>query len=193
MKITVTERLLIRSFHPADGDDLYAYLSDSEVVRYEPYAPLTREQARMEARDRAGKPIHRAVVLLDDSIPPGLRTPGIYEHPHVKLGQVIGNLYLLPKYASCELGFVFARQYWGMGYAAEAARALIDEAFSGGAEVIHAHCLPENERSVHLLERLGFKHLEGTRILMNIPGDDGEVSAREIHAYAMLREEQPHS
>ena len=33
-----TERLLLRPFAAGDADDLYAYLSDPEVVKFEPLA-----------------------------------------------------------------------------------------------------------------------------------------------------------
>lgn len=36
-----TERLIIRKFRPDDFTELYEYLSDSNVVRYEPYEPYT--------------------------------------------------------------------------------------------------------------------------------------------------------
>ena len=61
-----TERLIIRKFRPDDFTELYEYLSDSNVVRYEPYEPYTWEQTKREAelkknvyfkRDSSGNPI----------------------------------------------------------------------------------------------------------------------------------------
>lgn len=43
-----TPELLLRKFRPEDGEGLYAYLSDPETVYFEPYGPLTREQACAE-------------------------------------------------------------------------------------------------------------------------------------------------
>ena len=37
MKLIVTPRLLIRDFMPQDDEELYEYLSDPEVTRFEPY------------------------------------------------------------------------------------------------------------------------------------------------------------
>ena len=37
--ILETERLLLRRFCEADLQDLYEYLSDAAVVKYEPYQP----------------------------------------------------------------------------------------------------------------------------------------------------------
>ena len=44
-----TERLLIRRFTPNDWEDLYEYLSQEDVVKYEPYDVFTKEQSKEEA------------------------------------------------------------------------------------------------------------------------------------------------
>ncbi len=56
------------------------------------------------------------------------------------------------------LGFQFAKAYWGHGYAAEAARAVLAYAF--GTLNLHrvvAYAHKDNARSVRLLEKLGFQ------------------------------------
>ena len=40
--IAETERLLLRRFEEYDLEDLYEYLSDREVVKFEPYLPMAR-------------------------------------------------------------------------------------------------------------------------------------------------------
>ena len=63
-----TPELLLRKFRPEDGEGLYAYLSDPETVYFEPYGPLTREQACAEAQARAQSrcfvAVERAGVLI---------------------------------------------------------------------------------------------------------------------------------
>ena len=39
--IAETERLILRRYEKEDVRDLFEYLSDKEVVKYEPYKPLT--------------------------------------------------------------------------------------------------------------------------------------------------------
>jgi RimJ/RimL family protein N-acetyltransferase len=60
-----------------------------------------------------------------------------------------------------EVAWALARPFWGRGYAAEAARAALDEAF-GRLHWSRAISLidPQNTRSIRLAERLG-EHLEG--------------------------------
>lgn len=92
MKIE-TKRLLLRPFTAADGEDLYSYLSDPEVVRFEPYDVFTKADAEKEAARRAGDPNFFAVVLK-------------------KTGHVIGNLYFAPsEYEKYEFGYVLSRAY----------------------------------------------------------------------------------
>lgn len=40
-----TDRLLLRRYQKNDLQDLYEYLSDAEVVKYEPYLPMSMEEA----------------------------------------------------------------------------------------------------------------------------------------------------
>lgn len=168
-----TTRLILRPFTPADADDLHAYLSREQVVRYEPYPPFTREQAAEEAARRAEDRSFIAVALKET-------------------GRVIGNLYFAPgEFDTWELGYVFHDAYWGRGYAAEACRALLTEGFaSGKVRRVIAMCNPENEASWRLLERLGMRR-EG-HLRKNIwffRDEKGEPIWQDTYAYAVLREE----
>jgi RimJ/RimL family protein N-acetyltransferase len=49
-------------------------------------------------------------------------------------------------------------EFYGQGYALEAATRIIDECKRSGHEIILATVLPTNSRSVTLLEKLGFRH-----------------------------------
>ena len=136
-----TDRLIIRRFQGEDWEDLYAYLSDPGVVRFEPYAPFNAEKCKQEAHRRAEDEDFWAVCLK-------------------KNGRLIGNLYFSRQADgdTWELGFVFNAAYQGKGYAMESTRALLNRAFlEWGARCIIAQCNPENEKSWRLLERLGMR------------------------------------
>ena len=45
-----TTNLILRRFMETDGDDLYEFLGDPEIVRFEPYGPYTRQQAHESAK-----------------------------------------------------------------------------------------------------------------------------------------------
>lgn len=56
-----------------------------------------------------------------------------------------------------EIGWTFAEQAWGQGYATEAARAVLDYGFKGlGLPVIHSQTSDSNEASTRMMRRLGF-------------------------------------
>ncbi|MFK7733040.1 MAG: GNAT family N-acetyltransferase [Pseudomonadales bacterium] len=58
-----------------------------------------------------------------------------------------------------DLGFAQLEQYAGQGYAHEASEAAIEYAFSNSlSPTLLAITLPENQRSIRLLERLGFTY-----------------------------------
>ena len=52
--ITETERLVLRRYEKEDLQDLFEYLSDEEVVKYEPYKPLTFDETRENLAWRIG-------------------------------------------------------------------------------------------------------------------------------------------
>ena len=55
-----------------------------------------------------------------------------------------------------EIAWIFGRQYWGKGYATEAARACLDYGLGElGIERIVAIIFPENAPSIRVAEKLG--------------------------------------
>ena len=137
MKLT-TDRLLLRNYSENDWMDLFEYLSDPEVVRYEPHLPMTLAEVREE--------LHRR-ILSEEMVAVELKSNG----------KLIGNVYLGKRENnSLEIGFVFNKDYWKQGYAMESCSALIRNAFDTGVKRIYAECEPENQNSWRLLEKLGF-------------------------------------
>ncbi len=136
--ICETDRLILRRFAEKDFLDLFDYLSDPEVVRFEPYRPMSTEVVRKELDRR---------ILSEEMIAVELKSSG----------KLIGNVYLGKRENNTlELGFVFNKDYWKQGYAMESCAAIICESFANGITRIFAECDPENQRSWRLLESLGF-------------------------------------
>ena len=135
-----TERLLIRRFTPDDWPDLFEYLSQEAVVKYEPYDVFTEEASRSEAVKRSEDKAFWAVCLQDG-------------------GKLIGNLYLSERRPGLwELGYVFNEHCQGNGYATEAAKALVGNVFQHqNAHRVQAMVNPVNVASWKLLERLKFR------------------------------------
>ncbi len=134
-----TERLILRRYTIDDLQDLFEYLSDEKVVKYEPYKPMNIEEVKGNLDWR---------ISTDEMIAVELK----------KTHKMIGNVYLGKRdFNTLEIGYVFNKNYWGNGYATESCKALIDNAFSEGIHRIFAECDPKNSNSWKLLEKLGFQ------------------------------------
>lgn len=166
-----TERLILRRFRKTDLQDLYEYLSDEQVVRFEPYKPMNLRETAENLDWRISTDEMLAVELKNG-------------------GKVIGNVYLGKRdFNAVEIGFVFHRHYWGHGYAAESCRALIEKAFSDGVHRIYAECDPNNESSWRLLERLGFQREAHLRKNVSFWNDEqGKPIWKDTFVYAILNE-----
>jgi len=166
-----TERLILRRYKKEDLQDLYEYLSDSEVVKYEPYKPMTLGETKENLEWRIGTEEMVAVELKDSH-------------------KMIGNVYLGKRdFEALEIGYVFNRNYWRRGYAAESCKALIQQAFSNGVHRIYAECDPRNTGSWKLLEALGFQHEAHFRQNVFFWKDEsGNPIWKDTYVYAMLND-----
>ena len=167
--IAETERLILRRYKKEDLQDLFEYLSDAEVVKYEPYKALTFDETKENLEWRIGTDEMIAIELKDSS-------------------KMIGNVYMGKlEFDSLEIGYVFNRNYWGHGYAAESCKALIQQAFSNGIHRIYAECDPFNKRSWKLLEALGFRREAHFKKNVYFWKDENEKPIwKDTYVYAML-------
>lgn len=166
-----TERLILRRFCKSDLQDLYEYLSDEEVVRFEPYKPMDWQEVENTLDWRMSTEEMMAVELKSS-------------------GKMIGNVYLgKGDFEARELGFVFNRHYWGQGYALESCRAVLKRAFVSGVHRIYAECDPNNMASWRLLERLGFSREGHLRENVYFWKDEGGNPIwKDTLVYAILNE-----
>lgn len=168
-----TERLILRRYKKEDLRDLFEYLSDEQVVAFEPYRAMSLREAEENLAWRIETDKMIAVELRDSH-------------------KMIGNVYMGKRaFDALELGFVFNRNYWGNGYAAESCGALIRRAFSHGTHRIYGECDPENVRSWKLLEALGFRR--EAHLLQNVwfwKDESGKPLWKDTYIYAKLAAEK---
>lgn len=167
--IAETERLILRRYRKEDLQDLFEYLSDMEVVKYEPYKPLSLDETKENLEWRIGTEEMIAVELKSSH-------------------KMIGNVYMGKRdFETLEMGYVFNRNYWGNGYAAESCRALIRLAFLHGVHRIYAECDPCNKSSWKLLETLGFQREAHLRKNVYFWKDEnGKAIWKDTYIYAKL-------
>lgn len=140
-------RVTLRQLTPADVPDLYAVFSDREVNRYwDGWLMTSPADATAYLYDIEGKFLSRELFQW------GIAGPD---------GRIIGTctiLNLSEKHARAEIGFALGRAHWGQGFATEAVVTLLTFAF----DQLHLHRIeadadPRNDRSLRLLEKLGFR------------------------------------
>ena len=81
-----------------------------------------------------------------------------------------------------ELGYWIGVPYWGNGYATEAARAMIDWAFTSRPELerIHAHHFARNPASGGVLRKCGMRYLDTVADAVEKWGEMQDVNRYEI-------------
>ena len=164
-----TERLTLRRYNENDLLDLYEYLSDPEVVKFEPCSVMSLEEVKENLIWRISTDEMIAIVLKENQ-------------------KMIGNVYLGKRdYETLEIGYVLNQKYWGKGYAKEACCALIERSFSSGIHRIVGECDPQNLSSWKLLEALGFQR-EG-HLKQNVyfwKDKDGKPIWKDTYVYSKL-------
>ena len=138
-----TERLLLRPSWPEDAQELHQAIADEGIVRNLTRAPwpYTADDAVHFTAQAYGER-HPAFLLM-------LRTKGA---PRLVGGCGIGDLD-----GEAELGFWIARPYWGLGFATEASRAVINIAKAIGHNKLIASHFTDNPASGNVLRKLGFQ------------------------------------
>jgi RimJ/RimL family protein N-acetyltransferase len=175
-----TERLLLRPSWPEDAGALYDAIADEGIVGNLARAPwpYTREEAvRFAAVEHPE--MFPAFMLM-------LRTDGA--------PQLIGACGLGERDGEAELGYWIARPYWGRGFAAEAAKAVVGIAKALGHRKLVAGHFTDNPASGRVLRKVGFRPLgrveqrysagrgrEATSALFELPlASDADASAAGV-------------
>lgn len=176
MVIIETERLIIRRFKAEDWKDLFEYLSEESVVKYEPYDIYNEEACKREAINRSQNKAFWAVCLKENN-------------------KLIGNIYFQQQqpdqFLTWEIGYVFNNKYYGKGYATESSNEILKYGFEQlGAHRIIAKCNPENSASWKLMERLQMRREGHYKKPAFFKRDvDGNPIWHDAYIYAILAEE----
>jgi RimJ/RimL family protein N-acetyltransferase len=145
-----TARLSLRPFRLEDLDDVYAYQSRPEVVRYLYWETRDRAEVQEYLEDKVGM---TAVEEEGD----GLVLGAVWR----EVGRLVGQVslkWLSREHRQGEIGFIFNPDYQGRGLATEAAEVVLGLGFDGlGLHRIEGRCDGRNRASAGLMERLGMR------------------------------------
>lgn len=169
-----SSRLLYEPLTARHALDLCDALTDAQVYAHLPgdrpttAADLERQFACMAAGPRPGQ------VEPDRAHPD--QSQQVWWNFAVRLhsGEAIGRIQATIHHGLAETAYLFGPRYWGHGYATEALRWLHEQlAADRRADTAWATVVPENTRSIRLLERVGYLREPTARphLLSYAPGD----------------------
>ena len=142
-----TPRLVLRSAARSDLADYHALLLDSPASRFGQKPPASVEQteerlARLLARQAAGELLNWCIA----------EAPG---------GPILGYVCLVRidhAHRRSEVGYQLRSDHWGKGFMTEAVARVAVHAFETlGFHRLEGHTHPENQASIRVLERCGFR------------------------------------
>jgi RimJ/RimL family protein N-acetyltransferase len=140
-----TERLLLRPSWPEDAGAIYDAIADEAIVGNLARAPwpYTRDDAVNFAALEHRELFPNFMLML--------RTDGA--------PKLIGSCGLGEREGEVELGYWIARDHWGQGFAAEAAKAVVGVAKALGHKKLVAGHYTDNPNSGRVLRKVGFRPL----------------------------------
>lgn len=140
-----TDRLILRMFTKNDINQYAKICADGEVMRYIGKGEtLSKEDAWWEVAGFLG---HWQ-----------LKGYGMWALEEKQSGELIGRVgFLYPEgWPGFEIGWLLGREYWGKGYATEAAEAALVFGCQGEFhEKIISLVYPANNRSIRIVEKIG--------------------------------------
>ncbi len=148
-----TDRLILRRLEPADQEFLVSLDTDAQVMQFIHSGPLTKDEAQKFASaqiDLARFSYHLGKWVLE------LKRDG------TSLGWVQVTKYRQARKREdggddVQIAYELAPEYWGVGYATEACRAVLHYVFGKlQLDRIVAFIRQENRRSQRILDKLGF-------------------------------------
>lgn len=158
-----TDRLVLRPHAASDLEALHELYGDERVARFLYSGPETIE----DARARLGRYLERVELTETSGLSAAVTLPD---------GAYVGDLALWHtdfEQREAELAYVVLPRHQGQGYAVEAARALLDWAFTvAGLQRVVARLEARNAASARVAEKLGMRRetlVLGNEVLYAIP------------------------
>lgn len=167
-----TNRLILRRFRQEDAADLFEYLHHPVASCFLSISLNDMSEAENEARARSTNDEYIAVCLKESN-------------------KLVGDLFAIKEQDTFSIGWNLNPRFGGVGYAYEAAKALLEHLFTErAARRLYAYVEDTNLPSQRLCEKLGMR-LEGVfKEYISFKNDcDGTPLYENTMQYAILRKE----
>ena len=163
-----TDRLILRPLHISDLETVHMYASDVENTTYMMRLPTVTKEETAQFLTRVSNEWKK-------------ESPSFYEFAICVDAQHIGaiSIALNEERTEGELGWILHKQFWGKGYATEAAMAIKQFAMDKlKVKKLTANCDDRNRDSFQLMERIGLvlEKSNGTRTYPRTLETAGELT-----------------
>ena len=173
LRMIQTERLVLRVFDPTDALDVFAYAKNPKVAHM------------------AGWPIHQSLEESRAAVRHCIAQGETWAIVEKRSGRVIGSIGLhedtLREIENArKLVYALGEDWWGYGYATEAADAILRHAFQGmNCPIVGAYPFPQGDKAKQVLKKMGFTYEGELRMACVLP--DGSLMNQLC--YSLTREE----
>lgn len=140
-----TDRLILRKFTEEDMNALFLILKDKEVNQFLPWYPMRNLEEtkrfyneRYAAKYKLLQAYAYAICLKSDNFPIGYIHVDMEEHH--------------------DFGYALRKEFWHMGIASEAAKAVVEQVKKDGLPYITATHDRDNPRSGNVMKACGMKY-----------------------------------
>lgn len=166
-----TDRLILRRIDICDISDMYEYSSRESTTKFLLWSPHSSRYATQAVIDnmrrayKAGDYYELAVVIRETG----------------KMVGTCGITSVDERNHTIEIGYVINPDYWGMGFAAEAAAAMINFSFCElGAKRVEAKYMCGNEGSLGVMKKCGMTFEGIQRAKMLVKGEYRDIGISAI-------------
>lgn len=143
-----TERLFLRKLKDYDIDEIFNMRSDADIMRY-----IRKPQTE---RAESLKWIKMISQFWDSE---GIGFCGVVEKESKRFIGWCG-LWKLNETDEIEVGYAIQKDFWGKGYATEAAKKFLEYGFEElNLEKIVAVAFPENQASQNVMKKIGMEYV----------------------------------
>ncbi|WLE61819.1 GNAT family N-acetyltransferase [Burkholderia plantarii] len=172
METIETPRLILRGFRQDDAADLFEYLHQPVSSCFLSLAVESMSEAEMAARKRGASEEYVAVCLKQSN-------------------RLVGDLFAMQEDDTFSIGWNFNPRFGGVGYAYEAAAALVDDLFTRrAARRLYAYVEDTNVPSQRLCEKLNMRREGVFMEFVSFKNDRfGTPIYENTMQYAILRKE----
>ena len=162
MTIIETERLILRKLSPDDAEFILDLLNQPSFIHY-------IGDRGVRTLEDAGQYILKGAVASYEKYGFGLYLT-LLKESEIPIG--ICGLVKRDSLKDVDIGFAFLPQYWSKGYAFESASAVLAYARKSlGLKRILGITTPDNQGSIHVLEKIGLKFEQ----MVKLSEDDVEL------------------